>query len=259
MAFLDAHCHLADSRFDGIRDEVMARSQAARIEYFIQGGVGPEDWERQRQLREPGWFLTFGLHPWFVAEASDGECQDALNRLPDLIPEAVALGELGLDFGPKINSESYSRQEKYFHRQLVLAASQAKPVVLHVVRAHSQAIEQLKAVAAQWRGIVHGFTGSVEIARAYLALGLSISVGGALVRPGYRKLKGAVGDLPLSRLVVESDAPDMAPEGNETLNEPASIWKVAEALGAIKRVDAAEILGRSRENLTAIFNLELPA
>ena len=256
--FVDAHCHLADPRFDPIRDAVLERARAAEIGYFVQGGVGPEDWARQMRMASANWFLAFGLHPWFVADHDDAACEAALASLRDLLPRAVALGELGLDRGPRCDPASLPRQRHFFERQLVLARELDKPLVLHVVRAHGEVIAMLRRLGGTWRGLVHAFTGSLEIARDYLDLGLYLSIGGALTRPGYKKLKNAVSDIPLDRLVVESDAPDMAPHGfDRGLNEPCGLWPVAEALGERTNREAREVLRQSAVNLDRIFALEL--
>ena len=258
MTFIDAHCHLADPRFEGKLDQVMAHARQLKIQHFIQGGVGPDDWQRQMQLADDSWLFSFGLHPWFVAKHSDAVCDDALSRLEPLLKHAVALGECGLDHGPKLAKDSYTRQSSCLERQLQMAKANDKPLVLHVVHAHGEVLKRLRANRNQWRGIVHGFAGSYEVARAYMDLGLTISVGGALTRQGYHKLKNAVSRIPKTHLVVESDAPDMAPtDWGHPINEPASLWLVAKAVAYFQQTKPRDVLIQSRQNLCRVFNLEL--
>lgn len=255
--YIDAHCHLADPRFDHCREAVITRALQAGVGYFIQGGVGPEDWRRQCELQGRGILKSFGLHPWWVAERSEAECEGAMTLLEAMLPQAFALGELGLDFLPRFAPPSFTKQRRYFIRQLELAAKSAKPIVLHIVRAHGEAPDIIRK-AGVFKGIVHGFSGSWEVARQYLDLGLLISIGPGATREGYGKLKKAISRLPISQIIIESDAPDMAPAGfQHPLNEPASIHCTAEAVGALKGMSAEQVLERSRENLAAYFNLEL--
>jgi TatD DNase family protein len=259
---IDAHCHLADPRLDGVRDELIARARARGITRFIQGGVGPEDWDRQLALAasypkiiEP----VFGLHPWWVAEKSERECDEALARLPAyLYRGAVAVGELGLDFhGRRSGTVGHALQEKVFKIQLELAKQRDLPLILHVVKAHGRALEILKAVGLpKAGGIVHSFSGELADGEAYIGLGLTLSVGGPVARKGFERTKQAVVSIPIENWVLETDSPDQPPPSHAGgLNEPVTLFEVAEAFGALKGVSPEAALERSRENLIRIFRL----
>lgn len=262
-SYVDAHCHLADPRFDGI-DDVMERSLKAGVSRWIQGGVDPQDWDRQLELRRRfggGVLPVFGLHPWWVIEHFlDIEIETAFERLESQLHLAVALGELGLDFGPRSKGpEDRERQTQVFREQLKLADRFSKPIVLHIVRAHEEAIKVLQehrvgpGVGSN-RGIVHSFSGDESAAAAYVQLGLGLSISGAVTKKGYTALKKAVKTIPGECLVIETDAPDQAPEASK-LNEPSSLIRVAQAVGAIRDESAETILKRSTENLERIFKL----
>lgn len=265
---IDAHCHLADPRLDKRRESLLRQAAACRIGGFIQGGVDPEDWRRQLRMADSDWYLTFGLHPWFVANNNRDRCRNALDQLPEFLSPAtasktarsrkpVALGETGLDFFSKQPSASFPRQREFFEAQLVLAQELDYPLVLHLVACHDEAPAMLKRVAPKWRGLVHGFTGSLEVARTYLDMGLTLSIGGAVARPGYKKLKKALADLSPQDYVVESDAPDQAPTPHRgVINEPGMLWITAAAIGAIRGESAATVLAQSTTNLQRIFDLE---
>jgi len=257
MGFIDAHCHLADRRFDDQRDEVITRARAAGISGFFMGGVDPDDWRRQTRLVSQGGYLSFGLHPWFVIENDEPSCRAAMTILEQRLPEAAALGELGLDRGPRATRESWDRQVKMFERQLQIARAQRKPLVLHVVRAHGHALEMLRGIDHTWAGLVHGFTGAPEVADQYLDLGLAISVGGAVTNPAAKKLRRALPGIPADRLLVESDAPDGSPSGyGRDLNEPESIRTVAETIASLTARSPDEIMAASTASLKRIFDLE---
>ncbi|CAM2006396.1 TatD family hydrolase [Acanthopleuribacter pedis] len=253
--WIDAHCHLADPRLDETRAAVLARAAAAGITGFVQGGVDPEDWARQRRLAGPGWLLSFGLHPWFVAEADAARCDQGLHELEQQIGEAAALGELGLDFAPRFARDGFAQQHRVFGAQLQMAQRHRKPLVLHIVRAHGPALEQLARHGPRWRGIVHAFSGSREIAREYGRLGLLVSIGPAVLRPGFKKVKAALSHIPLDGLVVESDAPDGPPHlPDRATNEPDVLMRVAEVVAAAHDCDAATVLQASRTNLLRVFS-----
>jgi TatD DNase family protein len=257
MNYIDAHCHLFDSRLDTTREEILDRARAVGIRAFIQGGVSPADWDRQLASDEEGLHRTFGLHPWFVAHNDQKSCQQALDQLPQYLPKAVALGELGLDYQRRFDPSSHQRQQYFFSAQLQLAKDYRLPVVLHFVQAHTISIAILKEVQHRKGGIVHGFSGSYEIARQYLDLGYHLSIGTGLVQKGYRKLKNAVSRLPLDRLVVESDAPDgSVPGQNRTYNEPIAILAVAQAIAESHQTSQETVLEQSAKRVREIFSLE---
>ena len=265
---IDGHCHLADPRWSdpalgaGL-DAALVEARAQGINRFIQGGVGPDDWERQRELavRYQGEiFCTFGIHPWWVIGHSDAEVEAAFGRLEkDFLaaPGAVGVGELGLDLSDRAPVGDIARQLKWMERQLDLAEARGLPVILHIVRAHEQALKLLESRPRPSRGgLVHSFSGGGTDAKRYQALGLTLSLSSGVVRKGFERLKKAVVQVSLETLVIESDAPDQPPPRLAGgLNRPAAIWDVAEAVGSLRGVSAEAILENSRDRLEKIFGI----
>jgi TatD DNase family protein len=202
--------------------------------------------------------LCFGLHPYWVAEHSEEECEEALNLLARELPRALALGELGLDFRPHIMKDSQDRQYSLFEQQLELAQLVNKPVVLHLVQAHGESLRMLDIWGLpQRKGIVHSFNGSWHKAQDFLARGLYLSVGGPVCRPGNLKLRQAVTELPLEFLLLESDTPDQpGPSHQGQLNPPESILEVARTIGELKSLDPREILDITTGNFRRLFDLK---
>lgn len=260
-AWIDSHNHLADPRLDQSREAMIASAEKQGIQHFLQGGVGPEDWQRQKALHQkhPNIWMCFGLHPYWIADHEEPECEQALNLLAKELAssEVYALGELGLDFRPHIMKESRSRQIEFFELQLELAEVSQKPIVLHLVQAFEQVqkIFDLRGIPSRG-GLVHSFNGSVKEAHYYLSQGLHLSIGGPVVYPDNQKLHQAVAEIPLDFLLVETDSPDQPPpELKGQYNEPQSLLSVAAQIGKIKKMDPVEVLDRSAGNLRKLLSL----
>lgn len=256
--WIDAHGHLADPRWEGQDAAVIEEARAKGIHFFMQGGVSPEDWSRQRSLkaRFPLHIgLCFGLHPYWVIDHELEECEEALDLLARELPDALALGELGLDFRPHIMKDTRDKQMTVFEQQLELAQMSSKPVVLHLVQAHEESLRimDLWGLPKQ-KGMVHSFNGSWGKAEDFLRRGLYLSVGGPVCRPDNERLKQAVREIPLEKLLIESDSPDQAPPAYKGgLNPPESIWEVARTIGELKSLDPLEILDITTENFKRLF------
>lgn len=263
--WMDAHCHLADPRYSDLSlRAVIERSRAAHVRGWIQGGYSPKDWDRQIWLQQqygPGVVTSFGLHPWWVAQASREDIENGITLLRDRGQYSQAIGELGLDFLPKFkSSEQLKQQYLAFELQLTIAKELKKPVILHIVKAHSEALKVLKRMGPfPYGGIVHAFSGPQETALAYLSFGFLISISGAITRKGFRSLKESISTLPLDRIVIETDSPDQMPIlpglNQEKLNEPANLIGVAKCLAKLTHGDYEEALSKSTDNLKRLFGL----
>lgn len=254
MSWIDAHCHLADPRFERDLAGVLARSKEANVNGWLQGGTHPEDWARQTELRltyGEGFLLSFGLHPWWAARYTDEEIENACARLERDGASAAAIGELGLDFLPRFKGTE-ERQKKAFGRQLEIGKRLAKPLVLHVVHAHEEALAMLRAAAPFPRGgLLHAFSGSTELAQRYLGLGFMVSFGGAALRSGK-----AIADLPAEAFTVETDAPDQLPKFLAgPLNEPRFLPAIAEKIGELRGEPTEKVLAASSRNLRAMLEV----
>jgi TatD DNase family protein len=257
--WIDAHCHLADARLERDLENILEISRQAGVRRWVQGGVSPADWDRQallqKRLGKDSFAMSFGLHPWWVARASAEECDRALDRLAERLPEAQGAGELGIDLSHRNGGEgTLAAQARVFREGLRRALRAERPLVLHVVRAHTQVLEILEELGTfPQGGLVHSFSGPKEIAARYIALGLDLSISAAVTRPGYETLKRAVSWLPARHLVIETDSPDQAPSGTSGLNDPSRLIDVARAVGALRKESPELILDRSAARLTELF------
>lgn len=252
--YVDAHCHLDLPAFDADRPEVIERARAAGVTGFLVAGVDPDGWRRQRALSAavPGVRWTAGLHPWSAARLEDVEpALVGLAACFEGVHPASGVGETGLD-SHFVPAGTLDRQADCMRRHLALARDLGCPLVLHVVKAHGRALEILRPFAPL-RGMVHAFSGGVDIARAYLGLGLHLSFAGPVARPDARRLRAAAAMVPSDRLLLETDAPDQSPPLEPRRNEPAKLRRVADAVADVRNEPPDDLLRRSAQQVAALF------
>lgn len=251
--WIDAHVHLSHFKDKAALDKILTESRKLGAVYFFQAGVDPTDWLKQKEIHDQNpddVGVSFGLHPWWIASHSDQECSDSLEILKKEIGTAQALGELGLDHGVKMNAESFPRQLRFFREQLTIAKNHQKPLILHVVKAHDEALAELRLTPPVQGGLVHSFSGNLQIANQYIELGLLISVGPGLLKQGFESLKKMIRKVELTNLVLETDCPDQLPE-------PKSILEVAKAVSDLRGdVGADDVLKITTENFRRQFKIK---
>lgn len=260
--FVDAHSHWSDSRWNLSPAEVQKNINAAALEniqFFLQGGTNPEDWQRQKALQKAypqNFGLSFGLHPYFIAANAEEDCEIALDQLAKELPLAMALGECGLDFRPHIMKESMILQIEFFENQLELAKAFKKPMIIHSVQAHDKLLQILDIWGLPSQGgFLHAFNGSFETAKRYIDRGFLISVSGAVTFDKHKKLHDCVKKIPLEYLLLESDSPDQAPEGWQGLNNSTSIRVIAEKVAQLRGLSFLEVLDITTSNFKRLFRM----
>lgn len=262
MKYVDSHSHWSDQRLflHKERDLLLQKSFDRQIDFFLNGGIHPKEWMNQFELLKlypKNFGLCFGLHPYFVSENTVEDCEAALDELVKILPQAMALGEAGLDFRPHIMKDSESLQIEMFENQIEIAKAFLKPMVLHIVQAHEKAIQIFDIWGAPEKaGLVHAFNGSYEVAKKYIDKGFCISVGGAVTYEKNKKLRDCVQKIPLEYLLVESDSPDQKPDGWQgEMNDSSSLFKIAEEIGFIRSLNAFEVLEITTSNFKRLFSI----
>ncbi|SDS81548.1 TatD family hydrolase [Pseudomonas oryzae] len=256
MRLIDTHTHLDFPDFDADRAAVLARSRALGVEKLVVLGVYQANWQRLWDLvrGEDGLYAAFGLHPIYLQEHRAehlAELRGWLERLAGE-PKLCALGEFGLDW--YVEGLDRERQQALFEAQLALACEFEVPALLHVRRAHAATIATLKRYRPTRGGIVHAFAGSAEEAREYLKLGFRLGLGGAASWPQANRLRKVVAQLPLEAMVLETDAPDMAPSMHPgQRNSPEYLAEICAALAELRGVTATELAEASTRNACALF------
>ena len=256
MRLIDTHTHLDFPDFDADRDAVLARSRALGVQRMVVLGVYQANWQRLWQLAEAdaGLYATFGLHPVYLEEHQPqhlDELRDWLSRLAGH-RKLCAVGEFGLDY--YLDTLDKQRQQTLFEAQLELAAEFELPALLHVRRAHAATIATLKRFRLKRGGIIHAFAGSLEEAREYIKLGFRLGLGGAATWPQANRLRKVVAGLPLDAIVLETDAPDMAPAMHPyQRNSPEYLAEICAELAALRGVPTEGLAAASSRNADELF------
>jgi len=256
---IDSHCHLDPRYFNEDRADVLARARAAGVEAFVCVGVGgglaaPRE-AAALAAAEPDVFATVGVHPHDVATMNDADWP-ALEELARQ-PRVVGIGETGLDY---YYDHSPREQQQAAYRRFIAMASAARlPVVSHIRDAHADAAEILRDAAAG-DGVIHCFSGGVAEARAYLDLGQHLSFSGILTFKNAGNIREAAAFAPLDRILIETDAPYLAPIPHRgRRNEPAFIVETLAALASLRGIPAAEVDDATSTNARRLFGLPLPS
>lgn len=250
-ALVDSHCHLDSKEFDTDRDAVIERALEAGVERMVAIGTGdgPPDLEAGIRLAEryPNFFATVGVHPHDAAKAGTV----IFKRLGDLLrhPKVIALGEIGLDYHYDFSPRE--TQQAVFVTQMHLAADNRKPIVIHTREAWDDTFALLEKhwAAHGVPGVMHCFSGGPEEARRSLDLGFYLSFGGIVTYPKAMAVHQAATEARLDRILVETDAPYLAPVPKRgKRNEPSLIVNTARRLAELRGISYEEVCRATTEN-----------
>ncbi len=258
MGLIDSHAHLDYEDYAQDLDGVVARARAAGLLRVVCVGLWrkPGDFGNALELatRDPGFFsATIGVHPHEAARVPEDDWATAARLAADA--RVVAVGETGLDY--HYDRSPREDQRAGFRRSIRMARAAAKPLVVHVREADADcaAILREEGVPAAG-GVIHCFTGDVSAARAYLDLGLFISVAGVVTFKTADAIREAVRIVPRDRLLVETDSPFLAPvpfRGKR--NEPAYVVKTAEKVAELWGATLDEVAAATTANVRRLFRI----
>ena len=262
MNFYDAHNHLQDDRFGGQQAELLAACAQAGVKRMVVNGACESDWPQVLALAKanPLVLPSFGYHPWYLHEATPDWRQNLEKHL-DAVPSAV--GEIGLDrWKPDL---SYDRQEEFFLAQLEVAAKRNLPVSIHCLQAWGRMYELLGAHPRPARGFVlHSYGGPEEMVCPLFKLGAYFSFPGYYLQERKVRQRGTFKEIPLHRLLVETDAPDqqlppekvlhpLADAAGKSLNHPANLPAVYEGLAKVLDEPVDHLAQQVEVNFQRIF------
>lgn len=253
MLLCDTHCHLDLMAQRGVDINTAIKSAMdVGVGQFVVPGVSPENWSVVAQLAKqfPPVHCALGIHPLFIDSHSVGALPELETCIEDSLLHShgcIAIGECGLDFYQ--GRENEKLQFMVLEAQLKMAQHFELPVLLHVRKAHNELIQILKRHPLPKGGVLHGFSGSYEQGMEFIKCGLWLGIGGTITYPRANKTRMAVSRLPLERLLLETDAPDMPLNGYQgTVNEPKFLNEVLSTLITLRSETEQTIAQKLRNN-----------
>ncbi len=253
MKLFDAHNHIQDDRLFPSLGSAMVRAREAGVVKMGVKGCSETDWPRVVQLLETydGIHPSFGLHPWFIADRS-ADCFQTLETLLAEYPQA-GVGEIGIDHAVEDGNDA--DQEAVFLTQLEIARRHNRPVSIHCRQAWGRLIELLDGFGELPRGmLIHCFGGSAEVATELVRRGGYISFSGSITRPNAKKAGAAIRAVPVDRMLIETDAPDILPSTAQgPLNEPANLRLVLAKAAELRGMPEAELAELTFRNAERFF------
>lgn len=251
---VDSHCHLDKLDYEQLHtgvDDVLAKAKARGVDYFLSVGVTLKSFPAMMEMIAPypHVFASCGVHPLDIEAGFDYEQLKAYARHE----RVVAIGETGLDY--HYQPELAEQQQEIFRQHVRLAVELNKPLIIHTRMAREDTIRILREEGAeQCGGVLHCFTESLEMAQAAMELGFYISISGIVTFNKASELKNVVHQLPLERLLVETDSPYLAPVPHRgQQNQPAYVREVAEYIALLKGVSVEEVERITTENFFTLF------
>ncbi|CDM67512.1 TatD family hydrolase [Clostridium bornimense] len=252
MKIFDTHSHYDDEAFDGDREELIKIIIENDVVGIINCAADMKSVKSTIELTKkyPMFYGAIGVHPCSADEINEETIEEL--RMAAKNEKIVAIGEIGLDYYYEDNP-SREIQKNAFRAQMQLAKELSKPVIIHIRDAHEDALKILEEFE-EVRGIIHCFSGSVEIARKCVKIGYMLGIGGVVTFKNARKLVEVVKEIPMENLLLETDCPYMAPvphrgERNNSMYISEVIKKIAE-IKSISEEEVADIALRNSHNFT---------
>ena len=264
----DSHAHLDHARYADDRTAILKNAWEAGVRTILSIGIGdgPDTMHRalgiSRELagqpETPKVYASAGIHPHEAALAGVA----ALAKLDSLLaePEIIAAGEIGLDY--YYDNSPRETQKTVFRQQMDIAATRKKPIIIHCrpsensTNAWDDTLLEEQWAATGLGGILHCFTGEWEHARRAMDAGFMISFAGNITFPKAQPIRDAAERVPLDRILIETDAPFLAPVPNRgKRNEPAYVAQVAHQIGTLRGIEPADVAEKTSWNFNRFFNI----
>lgn len=252
----DTHAHYDDARFDEDRDALLSSMPAHNVGLILNPGCDVETSRKAISFAQkyPFVYAAVGIHPENINENWNNDLV-VIKELAESEPRVRAIGEIGLDYYWEKDERARARQQVVFARQMELARELGKPVIVHDRDAHADCLE----IAQRYKGVpgvFHCFAGSVEMARELLKLGYHLSFTGVITFKNARRALEVIREVPLDRLMVETDSPYMAPEPYRgRRNSSLYVHRMVETIAEIKGVAVEEVERITTENGKRLFGI----
>lgn len=246
----DSHAHYDDERFDGILDELLPKIHKMGVDKIVNCGCDKKTVIKSLAIADkfPFVYSAVGIHPCNI------DSDTTIDQIKEFAKhkKCVAIGEIGLDY--YWEPQKKEAQKELFIKQILLAKELSLPIIVHDREAHGDTLSILKQYNP--KGVLHSFSGSVEMAEEILNLGMYIGIGGVITFNNAKRLPDVVKMLPLDRLLLETDAPYLTPVPYRgKTNHSEMIYLTAQKIAEIKGKNLNEILEISHNNASKLFNL----
>jgi TatD DNase family protein len=252
--FVDSHAHLEMSEFDRDREDVIRRATEGGIDYIVTVGTTVRECRKAVEIARahPAVYAAVGIHP-HDTQGIDETTYDLLKKLARE-EKVVAYGEIGLDFFRNLSPPEI--QTRCFAEQLAIAADLGLPVIIHDRDAHHQTVAILKNWQGSMGGVIHCFSGDAAMAVSCLEMGFYISIAGPVTFAKSERLHEVVRQVPLNRLLIETDAPYLTPQPHRgKRNEPAYVALTAKKVAELKGLSVPKVGRASTDNAIKLFGL----
>ena len=256
MKIIDTHCHLNDETLYKDLDGVISRAQKVGVEKMVVIGWDKASSELAIKLAEQYDFIyaVIGFHPENIFDINDEILYETLNLYTH--PKVVGIGEVGLDYHWTKEPEKRELQKAYFVKQIEFANKVGLPISIHSREAFNDTLEILKEHKPLHGGVMHCYSGSVESIDELINLNLYIGLDGPVTFTNSKTPKEVAAEVPLERLVVETDCPYLSPHPlRGTVNEPANISLIVDAITDIRGMSKKHLLDVLYQNSCKLFNL----
>ena len=252
----DTHCHLNSEELLSRIDEVLESAHKVGVDKFLVVGWNKESSLKAIELAHQydGVYAAIGFHPTDIDGVSNEDYNEVMNHVDD--PKVVAIGEIGLDYHWVKNPVQREKQKEWFIKQIEFANLHKKPISIHNREAFEDCLNILKEHKPEYSGVMHCYSGSVELLDDVLKLGLYIGLDGPLTFTNAKTPKEVCEQVPLDRLLVETDSPYLSPHPlRGTVNEPKNIALVVDEITRLKGLSKKHILDVIYQNSCKLFNI----
>ncbi len=254
MQLIDTHCHLDVEEFDPDRERVIDEARAAGVGMMVVPAIHAAGFDGLLALcrRHDALRPALGLHPVYLQQHRPEHLVELAERVNTTQP--IAIGEIGLDYF--VRGLEPEAQQRLFESQLEIARGAGLPVLLHLRKSHDRALATLRRLRFAEGGIAHAFNGSRQQAEQFIAMGFKLGFGGVLTFERARKIRALAAGLPLEAIVLETDAPDLAPAwAHGERNSPAQLPRILEALAALRGESPEAVAGATTRNARAVLRV----
>ncbi|MGQ9843412.1 MAG: TatD family hydrolase [Spirochaetota bacterium] len=255
MQLVDVHCHLESQHFAGKLDSIIEKAKSVGVIALITCAIVPDEWELSHTISKnyKEVYFALGVHPWYIEESFINELY-RITRIHD--DKYCAIGEIGLDAKTTITMQL---QKKFFEDQVAIANELGMPVIVHCRGAFNELIASLKRVGSlKAGGVIHSYSGNLEITKQLIPYGLYFSFGGAITFRNSKKKLQVLQYIYPDYLLLETDSPDIPPvEKSGKINVPENIVYVIKAVSQLIQKPEEEIALNTTNNAKTLFKLKI--